>query len=84
MTREPMSDEQPTQPTPDEGDELARKRAERERASTDDLELRDRVREDARRNARRMAAAERARRRAGPPVPPHTPDGGSGGASGAA
>jgi len=68
--------------TPQELDELARKREERASAG-EPAELRERVREDARRTARRLAAAERARRRSGPPVVP-PPDGGSGGASGAA
>lgn len=79
MTRERMSTQEHT---PEQPDELARKREER--ASAGDLELRARVRDDARRNARRSAAAERARRRAGPPIPPNQPDGGSGGTSGAA
>jgi hypothetical protein len=72
--------------TPQELDELARKRAERERASASEpQQLRERVREEARRSARRMAAAERARRRAGAPPPgPNLPDGNGGGASGAA
>lgn len=67
--------------TPNQADELARKRAERESAG--EPELRERVRQDARRTARRLAAAERARRRAGTPPPPTPPDGG-GGVSGAA
>lgn len=76
MTKEPM----PTpDDTPEELDELARKRAER--ASAGELELRDRVRDDARRSARRMAAAERARRRSGVPNPPGPPGGGSSGAA---
>lgn len=79
MTREPMSTQEET---PEELDELARKREER--ASVGDLELRERVREDQRRTARRMAAAERARRRSGPPPVAPPPDDGSGGASGAA
>ena len=78
MTKERMSTQEPT---PNEVDELARKRAERE--STAEPELRERVRQETRRTARRMAAAERARRRAGTPLPP-PPDGGSGGVSGAA
>jgi hypothetical protein len=62
--------------TPDEVDELARKRAERDAAG--EPELRERVRQENRRTARRLAAAERARRRAGTPLPP-TPPGGGGG-----
>jgi len=49
-------------------DELARRR--RERASTEEQPLRERVRDEARRNARRNAAIERARRRAGEDAPP--------------
>jgi len=63
--------------TPDQFDELARKRAERDAAG--EPELRERVRQDARRTQRRLAAAERARRRAGTPLPPTSPGGGSGG-----
>ncbi|HEX7292376.1 MAG TPA: hypothetical protein VF250_14750 [Conexibacter sp.] len=68
--------------TPDDVDELARKRAERDAAG--EPELRERVRQDQRRSARRMAAAERARRRAGTPLPPTPPGGGNGGVGGAA
>jgi hypothetical protein len=60
--------------TPEESDDLARKRAER--ASAGEPELRERVRQEARRTARRLAAAERARRRSGPPLPPTPPGGG--------
>jgi hypothetical protein len=69
------------QHTPDELDELARKRAERDSAA--EPELRERVRQEARRTARRLAAAERARRRSGTPLPP-TPPGDGGGSVGAA
>jgi len=69
------------EPTPEDVDELARKRAEREAAG--EPELRERVRQDARRTQRRLAAAERARRRAGTPLPPTSP-GGGGGSVGAA
>ncbi len=69
----------PTQEhTPEQVDELARKRAERE--SLGEPELRERVRREARRSARRLAAAERARRRAGTSLPPTSPGGGSGAA----
>ncbi|HEX4806205.1 MAG TPA: hypothetical protein VFU94_09905 [Conexibacter sp.] len=74
MTAEGMSSQEPTQ---DQIDELARKRAERDSAG--EPELRERVREEARRSARRSAAAERARRRAGAALPPTPPGGGSGG-----
>jgi len=78
MTRERMSTTQ--EHTPNEFDELARKRAERDSAA--EPELRERVRQEARRTARRTAAAERARRRSGTPLPP--PPGGDGGNVGAA
>jgi len=68
--------------TPEQVDELARKRAERE--SAEEPELRERVRQDARRTQRRLAAAERARRRAGTPLPPTPPGSGGGGSVGAA
>jgi hypothetical protein len=71
----------PQDDTPEQFDDLARKRAER--ASAAEPELRERVRQEARRTARRLAAAERARRRSGPPLPP-TPPGGGGGSVGAA
>ncbi len=61
---------------PNELDELARKRAERDSAA--EPELRERVRDEARRTARRLAAAERARRRAGTPLPPMPPGDGGG------
>jgi hypothetical protein len=67
------------EPSPEELDELARKRAER--ASAAEPELRERVRAEARRTARRLAAAERARRRAGTPLPPTPPGGGTSGAA---
>ncbi len=74
MTQEGMSTPEPTH---EQIDELARKRAERDSAS--EPELRERVRQEARRSARRSAAAERARRRAGASLPPTPPAGGSGG-----
>jgi hypothetical protein len=79
MTKERMSTQEQS---PNELDELARKRAERDSAA--EPELRERVRQETRRTARRLAAAERARRRSGTPLPPTPPDGGSGGVSGAA
>jgi hypothetical protein len=72
MTKERMSTQEPT---PEQSDELARKRAER--ATAGEPELRERVRQETRRTARRLAAAERARRRAGNPLPP-PPGGGDG------
>ncbi|HMJ03483.1 MAG TPA: hypothetical protein VK506_11105 [Conexibacter sp.] len=72
----------PPEDTPQQLDELARKRAERASAGEPE-QLRERVRDEARRSARRAAAAQRARRRAGGPPPgPDLPTGG--GASGAA
>jgi hypothetical protein len=79
MENERMSTQEPT---PEQIDELARKRAERE--SLGEPELRERVRQDARRTARRLAAAERARRRAGTSLPPTPPGGNGGGGVGAA